>query len=276
MSRRQGKSQGGCYDQVFIEMQVTKKQTRGTRHWGGPVYYLADTSRSRTVYVGLWDPDRVGIDVFKGAVGMNIRMLKEQIEHLSDGIVFNAENHSYVKNGILMPSVTQIMKPLYDKVYGKVNQTDSDNGKDRGKEIHAAIEIFNNYGMKDIRLEYKGYLESFIKWLKDKEITVIASEIVLCHPLYGYAGTIDAICMHGEDIFLADYKTGELNYELNGVQLQAYTDMWSANNMPEISEKRSLGLSDTDYKQEIHKKYSAKHKSVFEACFKINQFIKEL
>jgi hypothetical protein len=130
--------------------------------------------------------------------------------------------------------------------------------------------------MKDIRLEYKGYLESFIKWLKDKEITVIASEIVLCHPLYGYAGTIDAICMHGEDIFLADYKTGELNYELNGVQLQAYTDMWSANNMPEISEKRSLGISDTDYKQEIHKKYSAKHKSVFEACFKINQFIKEL
>ena len=203
--------------------------------------------------------------------------LKERIDRLKEGIEFQESEHIYSKNGIVLPSVTQIMQPLYEQVYGKAYSGASDNGKSKGKEIHRAIDDYCEFGMIDISEEYKPYLENFIRYIDEHQYEVVASEVMLWHPVYGYAGKIDIIVRNPKGEFvLIDNKTGDLQPKLHAVQLQAYTDMWSANKMPEIAFKVALGLSDKGYKEHRYDKYDTKAKSVFDACYKIYKYRKEL
>jgi hypothetical protein len=203
--------------------------------------------------------------------------LKKRIENLKSEIEFNEKDHIYTKNGIVLPSVTQIMQPLYEQVYGKADSDASDNGKSKGKEIHRAIDDYCEFGMIDISEEYKPYLDNFIRYIDEHQYEVVASEVMLWHPVYGYAGKIDIIVRNPKGEFvLIDNKTGDLQPKLHAVQLQAYTDMWSANKMPEIAFKVALGLSDKGYKEHRYDKYDTKAKSVFDACYKIYKYRKEL
>jgi len=203
--------------------------------------------------------------------------LKERIDRLKEGIEFQESEHIYSKNGIVLPSVTQIMQPLYEQVYGKADSDASDNGKSKGKEIHRAIDDYCEFGMIDISEEYKPYLDNFIRYIDEHQYEIVASEVMLWHPVYGYAGKIDIIVRNPKGEFvLIDNKTGDLQPKLHAVQLQAYTDMWSANKMPEIAFKVALGLSDKGYKEHRYDKYDTKAKSVFDACYKIYKYKKEL
>ena len=203
--------------------------------------------------------------------------MKKRIENLKSEIEFNEKDHIYTKNGIVLPSVTQIMQPLYEQVYGKADMNASDNGKSKGKEIHRAIDDYCEFGMIDISEEYKPYLDNFIRYIDEHQYEVVASEVMLWHPVYGYAGKIDIIVRNPKGEFvLIDNKTGDLQPKLHAVQLQAYTDMWSANKMPEIAFKVALGLSDKGYKEHRYDKYDTKAKSVFDACYKIYKYRKEL
>lgn len=203
--------------------------------------------------------------------------MKKRIENLKSEIEFNEKDHIYTKNGIVLPSVTQIMQPLYEAVYGKADMNASDNGKSKGKEIHRAIDDYCEFGMIDISEEYKPYLDNFIRYIDEHQYEIVASEVMLCHPVYNYAGTIDIIVTDKKGEYgLIDNKTGDLQPKLHAVQLQAYTDMWSANKMPEIAFKVALGLSDKGYKEHRYEKYDTKAKSVFDACYKIYKYKKEL
>lgn len=203
--------------------------------------------------------------------------MKKRIENLKNEIEFNEKDHIYMKNGIVLPSVTQIMQPLYEQVYGKADSDASDNGKSKGKEIHRAIDDYCEFGMIDISEEYKPYLDNFIRYIDEHQYEIVASEVMLWHPVYGYAGKIDIIVRNPKGEFvLIDNKTGDLQPKLHAVQLQAYTDMWSANKMPEIAFKVALGLSDKGYKEHRYDKYDTKAKSVFDACYKIYKYRKEL
>lgn len=203
--------------------------------------------------------------------------MKKRIENLKNEIEFNEKDHIYMKNGIVLPSVTQIMQPLYEQVYGKADSDASDNGKSKGKEIHRAIDDYCEFGMIDISEEYKPYLDNFIRYIDEHQYEIVASEVMLWHPVYGYAGKIDIIVRNPKGEFvLIDNKTGDLQPKLHAVQLQAYTDMWSANKMPEIAFKVALGLSDKGYKEHRYEKYDTKAKSVFDACYKIYKYKKEL
>lgn|GEM_PF-1965380 len=203
--------------------------------------------------------------------------MKKRIENLKSEIEFNEKDHIYTKNGIVLPSVTQIMQPLYEAVYGKANMNASDNGKSKGKEIHRAIDDYCEFGMIDISEEYRPYLDNFIRYIDEHQYEIVASEVMLYHPVYNYAGTIDIIVTNKKGEYgMIDNKTGDLQPKLHAIQLQAYTDLWLANKMPEIAFKVALGLSDKGYKEHKYDKYDTKAKSVFDACYKIYKYRKEL
>jgi len=153
----------------------------------------------------------------------------------------------------------------------------SDNGKSKGKEIHRAIDDYCEFGMIDISEEYRPYLDNFIRYIDEHQYEIVASEVMLYHPVYNYAGTIDIIATDSKgEYVLIDNKTGDLQPKLHAIQLQAYTDLWLANKMPEIAFKVALGLSDKGYKEHKYDKYDTKAKSVFDACYKIYKYRKEL
>lgn len=207
---------------------------------------------------------------------INLEELKTKLAHLRNEITFDEANHLYTKNGMILPSVTQIMKPLYDKVYGKANQNDSDNAKSDGKKVHSAIDFYNCYGVVEVEDELMPYVNSYIQFLKDKKLTVIASEIMLCHPVYNYAGTIDIVAIDKkEELTLIDIKTGVLQVKLHAIQDHAYTDMWESNKLPRIAHKCVVGLSDKGYKEEPYKIYDIQAKSRFDCCLKMHLMLKE-
>lgn len=138
-------------------------------------------------------------------------------------LVFYDEDHTYRLNGVLIPSVTTVMKPLSVTVYGSIDERALAVAAERGSLVHEAIENFIKFGIKDCYPEYQGYFDGFLDWYKQYRVEVIASEVPLYHKLYQYAGTADLLCKIKDELWLIDLKTTAVNNKmLTSVQLAAY------------------------------------------------------
>ena len=86
-----------------------------------------------------------------------------QIPQLPE-LTFEEATHTYRLNGLTIPSVTALMKPLSDDFYRTVSQSVLDRAASRGTAIHNAIENYTEFGIEDIDPQYAGYFESFLQW----------------------------------------------------------------------------------------------------------------
>jgi len=70
--------------------------------------------------------------------------------------------------------------------------------------------------------EYAHIAEGFQMWMKDSGMRVVASELMVWHPFYEYAGTIDLVCRNKEGMLaVVDVKTGGV-YNEAAMQIAAY------------------------------------------------------
>lgn len=145
------------------------------------------------------------------------------LETLEMGLRFDEKTHVYTYGGRSVPSVTQIMNPLSAKVYGDIPADVLARAAERGTQVHKAIEVFVQTGIKDIEAEYAGYLDGFERWWKQYSPKAILTEQKFVNPILGYAGTADLVCNIDDRLVIVDYKTSAvLNEMLVGVQLEAY------------------------------------------------------
>lgn len=189
---------------------------------------------------------------------------------------FEAEKHVYRVDGIEIPSVTQIMKPLSAGVYGDVRQDVLQKAADRGTTVHDAIEVFIKYGYKEIPEELVGYMDAFSDWWEKMKPEPIESEVRFFHPILRYAGTADLICKIDGEINLVDYKTtSKLNPMLCGVQLEAYAQALNANGI-KVANKRILHLTkDGKYKDEHFDVNDAERWRVFQSLVTIRNYMEK-
>lgn len=139
-----------------------------------------------------------------------------------DGLIFDAENHEYRVNGIVYPSVTQIMTGigLYDLSH--VPERVLRESAERGTIVHLLIE-WHEKGILDERSidpELRGYFDSYLR-MKDAKLLPdhpSAIEEQLYSEKYGYAGTLDQMY---EDDWINDLKTGVPDPG-HSIQLSAY------------------------------------------------------
>lgn len=137
---------------------------------------------------------------------------------------FDEERHIYSYNGIKVPSVTQIMKPLSSDAYGSIPKATLDKAAERGTRVHNAIEIFTNYGFEDASDDAIPFFEAFKDWYNLRKPEVLATELKLFHSSYIYAGACDLLCEIDGVPTLVDYKTtSTVQDKLCGVQLEAYS-----------------------------------------------------
>ena len=109
--------------------------------------------------------------------------------------------------------------------------------------------------------EYMPIAEGFKAWLRDSGIEIVASELMVYHPAYKYAGTIDLVCRHEgtANLVVVDVKTGGV-FDEAAMQVSAYaTTLEYLTNDP-VSEAWVLQLPrerpdkwDADKLYEIHK-----------------------
>lgn len=136
---------------------------------------------------------------------------------------FDPKSHTYRLNGAVIPSVTQIMKPLSNAKYGAIDEATLSAKAAKGTAVHEAIEFHIAYGAIDCPDELMGYFNAYLSWREDYAPEIIASEQATYHPALLYAGTMDMLAVIGGKTVLIDVKTTvKINDMLTTVQLEAY------------------------------------------------------
>ena len=140
---------------------------------------------------------------------------------------FDEETHTYTFQGTVIPSVTEIMRPLSEKVYSYINPYTLRNAADKGTRVHRAIQFWIEFGYKNTDEETEPYFEQFMRFKDDFGVKFLKSEFRLFHKYLLYAGTADMLISmaNPKGIGLVDVKTTTTIHEgLLSVQLAAYKE----------------------------------------------------
>ena len=135
---------------------------------------------------------------------------------------YDDESHTYIVDGVIVPSVTQILGVKFGNKYAGVNRSTLERAANRGTAIHKAIESFCKYG-KDSELKE---LHNFKFLMAYYDVRVLENEIPIVVTKDGTpiaAGRLDLLLDLNGDFTIADIKTtATLDKEYLAYQLNLY------------------------------------------------------
>ena len=139
-------------------------------------------------------------------------------------LAFDEKKHIYSLDGVVLPSVTQILRPVTECFYSGIDPDVLQKAADRGTAIHSAIETWIDYQMDTIVVDaYRGYFNAFLTWWGDRNPVPLATELRTYHKILMYAGTVDLIAEIDGKTVLVDYKSSvSVNMKAYALQLEAY------------------------------------------------------
>lgn len=143
------------------------------------------------------------------------------LEYIDDG-------HIYLVDGIIVPSVTQILKTRFGNMYSNVDPETLNKAAEAGTALHKAIEDYCRYGIDSDLEEMRGF--KFLQ--REYNFRVLENEVPLIlfdgdRPIA--AGRCDMVVEHDGKIGGADIKrVSALNKEYVGCQLNLYNRAYSA------------------------------------------------
>ena len=137
-------------------------------------------------------------------------------------LAFDEATHTYRWRGVVVPSVTQVLRPLID--LSGIPPAVLEAKRDLGTRVHAACQFDAEGDLDEATVEddVAPYLEAWRRFLADTRAVVMASERRVFHPLYCYAGTLDLELMIASTPWLVDIKTSIATPLSTGPQTAAY------------------------------------------------------
>lgn len=137
-------------------------------------------------------------------------------------LIFDEASHTYRHDGLLVPSVTQVLAPLTD--LSAVPADILAAASAFGTAAHKACEL-HDLGTLDaatLDASLRPYLDAWLAFCRDHHVQWSHIEQRLYHPAMGYAGTADRIGLVDGRMSVADIKTSSAIYPSVGPQLAAY------------------------------------------------------
>lgn len=137
---------------------------------------------------------------------------------------FNEEKHQYFLDDIPIPSVSEIIKPLHDKIYKNISESMLEIASDKGTRVHRAIEFMAKYNLNKFDEDIVGYVDAYKKFRNDNPSwKLLHSEFRTYNKALLYGMTIDEIYQTEKGIVICDLKTTS-NTHLGAwsVQVSAY------------------------------------------------------
>ena len=132
------------------------------------------------------------------------------------------DTHTYLVDGIIVPSITQILKIKFKNKYSGVDQKVLKKASERGTQVHEAIEKLCQTGEAEDIKEVKNFL--FLQ--KQYKFTTIDNEVPIILFRDGIpvgAGRLDLVLEENQELGLGDIKrTSVLDKEYLGYQLNLY------------------------------------------------------
>ncbi len=130
--------------------------------------------------------------------------------------------HCYLCDGIILPSVTTILKIKFGNKYKGIDETVLKRASEKGTEVHNAIEKYCKNGIESDLKELKNF--KFLK--KQYKFNVLDNEVPILifkddEPVA--VGRLDLVLKDGEEVGLGDIKrTSVLDKEYLAYQLNLY------------------------------------------------------
>lgn len=138
-------------------------------------------------------------------------------------IEFIEQEHIYLKDGIILPSVSEILHFIFPDKYKNVDKEILNKKAEYGSTIHKAIEcIENNEELPQLNFIQEESIKQYLKLKKKYNIEVLNQEQMVSYE-YDYCGRFDMIANISDNYSLADIKTTtELDKEYLSWQLSFY------------------------------------------------------
>ncbi len=124
----------------------------------------------------------------------------------ADLITFDEERHRYLKDGVAIPSVTQILKGV-----GYIDTTYITEGQDKkGKIVHSMCHYVwkGTLDISTVDKRLEKYLGAFLEFLAVSYVKIEDMEILVYNPMYNYAGRADIKGTINGIPAIIDIKTG--------------------------------------------------------------------
>ena len=132
------------------------------------------------------------------------------------------DTHTYLYDGLMLPSVTQILGVKYKNDYASVPPSVLDNASKRGTAVHKAIENYNNLGYDDGSEAVRNF--KFLQ--KQYGFEVLDSElpiVIFKDDMPIACGRLDMTMLMDGETGIADIKTvSALNKDKIAYQLNLY------------------------------------------------------
>lgn len=138
-------------------------------------------------------------------------------------ISFQEENHEYVVDGEVMPSVSEIIRFISREVYGEVTQYVLDNAADRGTRVHKATQMLDVVHDVECDEDIVPYVQAYASFIREHKPKWEKIEFSFYNPHCKYCGTVDRYGDLDGKKTLVDIKTSSaLQKVLYGAQLNLY------------------------------------------------------
>ena len=159
------------------------------------------------------------------------------------------ESHTYIFNGVILPSITQILKVKFGNKYHGVSNSTLERAANLGTEVHKAIEDYETKGIENIELkELRNYV--FLKVRNNFKCLKNEVPIVLFlddKPVA--AGRVDLILEQDGQVGIADIKrTSTFDKEYVAYQTNLYRIGYQQTYGEDITFLRGLHLRDNTRK----------------------------
>jgi len=134
---------------------------------------------------------------------------------------FDSEKHEYSIDGVVVPSVTTIVKECLDLYFPDtlIMEIKRELGVQIHKELHSQIVVEKkpaSHGANEI-----------FKFLEEKKLEILdeISEKPMFSKRFNFGGTADLIAENDKELYICDYKTGIFNRKYCELQLAGYSQL---------------------------------------------------
>lgn len=200
---------------------------------------------------------------------------------MSDEFIYDNETHTYKLNGVVIPSVTQILKGA-----GLVNLDFMDpeilrQKADLGKKVHTTTELYDTEDLflDDLHPLLQQYLQQWAKFKLDYNFQITDIEAMLYHRVFRYAGRLDRVGTIETDKFfgkvVVDIKSG-LAHHSHAIQLAGYSELYNQDKKVKdhIRRRYCVYLSPESYMVKEYNKPT--DRNVFLSALTINNYLKQI
>ena len=166
----------------------------------------------------------------------------ETVEIKGGALEYIDETHTYLYDGVVLPSITQLLKVKFGNKYNNIPKETLERAAEQGTAVHKAIEDYELHGTESHLPELRNY--KFLK--KAYKFDCLSNEVPVVLFKDGEAvaaGRLDLVITEGDKIGLGDIKrTSALDKNYLAYQLNLYRIAYQQCYGEEISFLRGLHL----------------------------------